>query len=184
MSSGREKLCARLDAGSLPGKLGAFWGVAGVTLLLGHAVGHLSLHVSDLFRMKLDWIHWATLFACLVLMGYGKGYKGLHRNFSPRVVVRALYLVNNPTVFRVLFAPLFCMGYFHATRKRMVSAYGITVMIVLLAISVHRLAQPWRGIIDAGVVFCLGWGVVSIWLYTFQLFLEKEIHVSPETPDC
>ncbi len=38
--------------------------------------------------------------------------------------------------------------------------------IVTLVISVRQLAQPWRGIIDAGVVLGLALGVASL-LYHF-----------------
>ena len=63
---------------------------------------------------------------------------------------------------RSLFAPLFAMGFFHATRATKITAYVLTLAIVVLVILVHRLDQPWRGIIDAGVVVGLGWGVLSL----------------------
>ena len=54
------------------------------------------------------------------------------------------------------------MGYFHATRRRLLTSYLVTVAIVGLIVLVRLAPQPWRGIIDFGVVVGLAWGVVSI----------------------
>ncbi|QBG49265.1 hypothetical protein EGM51_07160 [Verrucomicrobia bacterium S94] len=118
-------------------------------------------------------------------MGYAEGYKGFHLKFSPRVAARALYLKNNPTPIRILFAPLFCMGFFYATKKRKIVAYSVTTMVIVLILSVRFLPQPWRGIVDAGVLFGLGWGLLSVWIFCFKAFFGKgEYTVSPETPEC
>ena len=44
------------------------------------------------------------------------------------------------------------MSYFYATRKRKISSLGLTGLIVCFVILVRLLSQPWRGILDAGVV--------------------------------
>lgn len=165
------------------GGIGAAWGVLGLSLLFGSALYRLYSYAQELCGMTLGWIHWVALVASLVFMGYAEGYKGFHLKFSPRVAARALYLKQNPTFARVLFAPLFCMGFFHATRKRKIVSYCLTLMIIGLIIWVKTLEQPWRGIVDAGVVLGLGWGLVSIWLFTFQAFFGKSFDVSPEIPD-
>ena len=164
------------------GLLGAIWGVGGISLLFGSALFRLYPHVRELRELPMEWVHWALLAANLFLFGYVKGYKVLHLRFSPRVVARVLYLKNNSTLPRVLFAPFFCMGYFHATRKRKIVSYCFTVLIVGLIILVRRLEQPWRGIIDAGVVLALGWGLVSIWFFAGKAFFGRGADVSPETP--
>ena len=133
--------------------------------------------------MTFGWGHWIALAVSLVFMGYAEGYKGFHLKFSPRVAARALYLTRNPSLVRVLFAPFFCMGFFHATRKRKIVSYCLTAMIIGLIVLVRTLDQPWRGIVDAGVLLGLGWGLVSIWLFTFQAFFGKGFDVSPETPE-
>ncbi len=164
------------------GILGAIWGIGGISLLFGSALFRLYPYARELYEIPFEWIHWVTLAFCLFFLGYAKGYKSLHQKFSPRAAARALYLKNNPTVLRVLFAPLFCMGYFHATRKRKIVAYSFTTMIILLIVLVRKLDQPWRGIIDAGVVVGLGWGLVSVWIFAFKAFFGKGFEVSPETP--
>ncbi len=166
----------------MAGWIGAIWGVLGISLLFGNGLCRLYPYAQELCGMNFAWYHWSSLAASLILMGYAEGYKGFHLKFSPRVAARALYLKQNPTVARVLFAPLFCMGFFHATRKRKIASYCLMLMIVMLIILVRQLAQPWRGIVDAGVVLGLGWGLVSIWIFVFQAFFGKGFDVSPETP--
>ncbi|MBN2162150.1 MAG: hypothetical protein JXR25_12090 [Pontiellaceae bacterium] len=165
------------------GRLGAVWGIAGITLLFLSALYRLypfALHMAD---NGLQWYHWVGLAVCLVFMGYAEGYKGFHLRFSPRAAARARYLRGHPTFIRVLFAPFFCMGFFHATRKRKIVSYAITTMVISLIVMVRHLDQPWRGIVDAGVLFGLGWGVVSVWIFAVQALTRSEYDVSPETPD-
>ena len=164
------------------GFIGALWGVLGLSLVFGSALFRLYPYAQELWGMTFGWIHWVALVASLIFMGYAEGYKGFHLKFSPRVAARALYLKRNPTLARVLFAPLFCMGFFHATRKRKIVAYGLTLMIIGLVVLVRQVDQPWRGIVDAGVLLGLGWGLVSIWIFAFQAFFGKGFAVSPETP--
>lgn len=168
---------------SMLGTLGAVWGVVGLTFILGRGLFCIYPFAAELCEMKFSGIHWAVLALSLVFMGYAEGYKGFQLRFSPRVGARALYLARNPTIVRVILAPLFCMGYFHATRKRKIVAYCLTAAIVLLIIGVGKLDQPWRGIIDAGVLLGLGWGLASVWYFTFKAFCTKGYAVSPETPE-
>ena len=166
------------------GIVGAAWGIVGLSLILGSALYRLYPYAQELFETPFAWYHWLALGASLLFMGYAEGYKGFHLKFSPRAAARALYLKNNPTAARVLLAPLFCMGFFHATRKRKIVAYSLTVMIVLLIVMVRQLNQPWRGIVDAGVLLGLAWGLVSIWVFTAHAFFGKGFNISPEAPDA
>jgi len=164
------------------GKIGALWGVIGMTLIFGRGLLSLYPYAMKLEPNTFNWVHWITLGISLLFMGYAEGYKGFQLKFSPRAAARALYLKKNPTIARVLFAPLFCMGFFHATRKRKIVTYSITTMIIVLIISVHQLPQPWHGIVDVGVLFGLGWGLVSVWVFCAKAFFGKDFDVSPETP--
>jgi hypothetical protein len=166
------------------GIVGAIWGITGLSLLFGSALFRLYPYAEELWGMSFAWYHWVALVASLLFMGYAEGYKGFHLKFSPRAAARALYLKNNPSLVRVVFAPLFCVGFFHATRKRKIVAYSLTTMIVLLVIFVRQLPQPWRGIVDAGVLLGLGWGLVSVWLFMLRAFFGTAYSVSPETPDA
>jgi hypothetical protein len=166
------------------GIIGAIWGVLGLSLILGRGLFCLYPYAEELCGTSFAWYHWVSLGASLAFMGYAEGYKGFHLKFSPRAAARALYLKNNPTPVRVILAPLFCMGFFHATKKRKVVTYALTSMIIILVILVRQLPQPWRGIIDVGVLLGLGWGLVSVWLFSVKAFLGKNYDVSPETPDA
>ncbi len=176
MSSGKG------SGAAVPGIIGAVWSLFGISLLFGSALYRLYPHAQELCGMGFGWVEWGALAAGLAFMGYAKGYGIFHRSFSPRFAARALYLKQNPTLGRVLFAPLFCMGYFHATRKRKIVSFAMTAMVVGLILLVRRLDQPWRGIVDAGVLLGLGWGLVSIWFFTFRAFFGHGPDAPPETP--
>ena len=58
-----------------------------------------------------------------------------------------------------------------------------TVVIIILVLLVQMIPQPWRGIIDAGVVVGLSWGVLSLWYLIFRTFKTGLYPCSPEVPD-
>ena len=84
---------------------------------------------------------------------------------------------------RALFAPLFAIGYFHATRRTRITAFALSLGIITLVTLVHRLDQPWRGLIDAGVVVGLAWGVVSLVGSIVRALTRETYTASPEVPD-
>jgi hypothetical protein len=76
------------------------------------------------------------------------------------------------------------MGYIHATRKRKVISIGLTLMIICFILVAPMLPQPWRGIIDAGVVAGLSIGIISIIYFIFLgILYPQAIEVSAEVPD-
>ena len=166
------------------GTISAIWGIVGLSLILGSALVRLYPHARELAQTPFAGYHWAALIASLLFMGYAEGYKGFQCRFSPRAAARALYLKNHPTFMRALFAPFFCMSFFHATRKRRMVSYSLTAMIILLIVMVRHLAQPWRGIVDAGVLLGLAWGLISLWIFTAQAFFGQGFKTSPETPNA
>jgi hypothetical protein len=135
-------------------------------------------------NMTLGVLHWFALAFSIVYMAYAEGYKGFHRGFAPRVVARASYLRTHPQLLHIILAPLFCMGYIHATNRRKILSIGLTIMIICFVIIARLLPQPWRGIVDAGVVVGLAIGVISI--FYFLALAEKEparIRIFLEVPD-
>lgn len=146
----------------LIGRLAVAWGICGVVLLLSFAIFRLSSISIAAFGFTLSWSHWAVLFASVLFMAYTEGYRTFQKIWAPRVVGRAFELKQNWTPLRLLLAPLYSMSFFHATRKRCTVAWATTLCIVLLVIFMNQLAQPWRGLIDAGVVVGLTWGVLSV----------------------
>ena len=164
------------------GTLGAIWGIGGVSLILVWAIVRLSGIALEGFAFRFAWYHWLALAVIVLFMSYSEGYKGFQRQFSPRLAARARYLRDNPTVMHVLLAPFFCAAFFHTTAKRKVVVYTLTISIVMLVILVRRLDQPWRGIIDFGVVVGLAWGVVTMLIECVKAFFTDTPTVSPELP--
>jgi len=162
------------------GAIGAIWGFAGAFALISYAVWRLTPLAVDALDYQLTLLQWTLLIANVLFMAYSEGYKGFQLAFSPRVAARSLYLSRHPTTVRLLFAPLFVLGYFDATRRRMIISYLLTTMIIVLIILVHQLQQPWRGIVDAGVVIGLGWGLVSMLYFIIRAFSTENFTYSPE----
>lgn len=165
------------------GTLGAIWGITGVSLLLASAIYRLTPLAINAFLYRFFWYHWVSLALIVLFMAYAEGYRGFQQRFSPRVAARARYLRENPRVLYVLLAPFFCMGYFHATRRRKITSVSLTAGIIILVLLVRLLPQPWRGIIDAGVVIGLIWGLVSLFVFFLIAFISKEFAYSPEVPE-
>ncbi|PCJ28240.1 MAG: hypothetical protein COA96_01665 [SAR86 cluster bacterium] len=162
---------------------GFAWGIGGVLLLLIFAIFRLAPMALALTGLPLTPWHWVALIFSVLYMGYAEGYKGFHLGFAPRVVSRANYLRDNPRAAHVILAPLFCMGYIYATKKRQLISFALTFMIICFISIARILPQPWRGILDSGVVVGLTMGIISI-LYFLALAIRNPdlIRVSAEVP--
>ncbi len=164
------------------GILAATWGIVGICLILGSAIYRLTQIAFEAFGYTLAWHHWLVALVWVGFMAYSEGYRGFQQGFSPRVAARIAYLRRNPSMLRMLLAPLFCMGYFHIERKRQLITIVITLMIIGIVQVVHLLEQPWRGIIDLGVVVGLAWGLLSLLIFTVQAFTDENYRHSPQVP--
>ena len=159
----------------------SLWGIGGVTLLLGSAIWRLALiAVEPIADGALGPGHWLALALWVVFMAWAEGYRGFQTKFSPRTAARALHLGRHPTALRAILGPLFCMGFFGATRKVTITAWAITTMVVCLILLVGNLEQPWRGIVDAGVVVGLIWGLVSLLAFFLRGLATGRLPVDPE----
>ena len=165
-------------------RVAAFWGVIGVMAIVLYAIVRLVPYVIGALAVDLDALQWLALALNVGLMAWLEGYRGFQLKFAPRVAARALYLTRNPVSRETQWlAPLFCIGYFAANRRTRIFAWTGTVGIVILILLVHRLEQPWRGIIDAGVVVGLSWGLVSLLVKVVATFGAGQFLISPEVPD-
>jgi hypothetical protein len=160
---------------SLLGWIAFAWGIAGVLWLLGRAIRRMLLVAAELDPGALGAAHLALGALWIAFMAYSEGYRAMQRAFSPRVVKRALWIGHAGRPWMVIVAPLFCMGLVYASRKRLIVSWSIVALIVALIIGVRLLAQPWRGLIDAGVVVGLTWGFVAILGYTVQALRRRPI---------
>lgn len=162
------------------GTIGAIWGVTGVSLILGSAIYRMFQMAEGLFSVELTMIQWTALVGNVLFMAWSEGYKAFQLGFSPRVAARLRYLKENPTPALVVLAPLFCLGFFHATKKRKIITYSLITGLILLIMAVRLLPHPWRGIIDVGVIVGLGWGLISFWLFSIRALTASEFPFSPE----
>ncbi len=164
----------------LSGIIGAIWGFSGTFALIVFAVWRLMPVATESLGYSLTPIQWLALIGNVLYMAYAEGYRGFQLAFAPRVAARTLYLAKNPTPLRIILAPLFTAGYFHATRHRMIASYALTTTIICLIILVRFLDQPWRGIIDAGVVTGLIWGLISMVYFIMLAITSGQCACSPE----
>jgi len=162
----------------------ALWGILGITYSLGKAVYRMLPRVIDAFQSHFTLGQLAFLIGFTFFMLYFEGYKGFQKKYSPRTAARVKYLRDHPNWFRDLLAPLFVMGYFHANRKTKIKAYALTFIVAGLVWAVRHCDQPWRGIVDLGVILGLSWGLIAFWIFSYQALTNKNFSHSPETPDC
>lgn len=113
-------------------------------------------------------------------MAYSEGYKGFQKSFSPRFAARVRYIQKEATVIEMLLAPAFCFGYFGSTNRRLISTYILTLMILIMVFFVRQLPQPWRGIVDAGVVVGLLWGSISLIAFVIKALTDEKYPYSAE----
>jgi hypothetical protein len=161
----------------------AAWGVFGVVAIIGNAIYRLTPLAIEPFRedMLATWQIAAAATWTLFAM-YSEGYKGFQRAFAPRVVARGFYLARNPRPVHVLLAPLFCMAFFHATRRRLIVAWAFLSVLILMIIGVQMLEQPWRGMVDTGVVAGLLWGELAIIVFFFRALSGHPMPVPADVP--
>jgi hypothetical protein len=162
----------------------AAWGAFGVVLLLGQAIFRLGGLALEAHRMTLTPVEIGVSTAWVFMNAYLEGYRAFQLRFSPRVVARALHLARNPRPLFVVFAPFYCMAFFHATRRARTIAWATMVMVMGFIVLLRRVPQPWRGIVDGGVVVALIWGALAIVLLFFRaVLLGKEPTQSPQLPN-
>lgn len=158
------------------------WGVLGVAALLVQALLRLTPLAIEALRSGLTALQWGIAAAWVVLNAHAEGYRGFHRRFSPRVVARAQWLARHPRPWLVLLAPIFCMSLVHASRRGKIVARMLLVGIVGIVIAVRMLEQPWRGIVDAGVVVGLGLGLLSLLYFFVRALAGHPAAVDPDLP--
>lgn len=142
------------------------WAVLGVLALLINAIVRLTPRAIDaLSDPGLTWFHITFAAGWTGWMLYAEGYRGFQGSFAPRVAARAAYLRQPPSLLAAVLGPAYAMGLFGARRRTMIVAWVIPIMVVALILIVSQMSQPWRGLIDLGVVAGLGYGSIAIALF-------------------
>jgi hypothetical protein len=165
------------------GIFGVFWSLLGFSLIIGSAIIRLSERILEVNFSHLNGIQTTFLIGFTFFMLMTEGYGGFHKRLSPRFASRAKHLLHKPRLIHVMLAPFFCVGYFHALRRRVISSFSLTFMIVLLIIIVSHMSQPWRGLIDVGVVAGLIFGILSLFLTLFSVLILGSETADPEFPE-
>jgi hypothetical protein len=147
--------------------IAAIWAVSAVATVFMLTVFRLSQHALVALQMPLSIFEWSLLCANVIFMAYYEGYRGFQKGFAPRFAARARYLRDHGTAFEMILAPFFCFGYFGTTRRRQIVAFAVSFIIFIVATGARMLPQPWRGILDAGVVVGLFWGTVSLVIFVY-----------------
>ena len=161
---------------------GVIWGVGGIAGLLVYAALSLERYTLGAISGGLSPFEWLLFTGNGLFMAWVEGYRGFQQRFSPRVAARALHLYQHPTPWRLGLAPLFCAGYFAATPRLARTIWIGTGLIVVAVILFNELQQPWRGILDGGVLVGLAWGIVSLLAATGAMLRQRRGRVPAEIP--
>lgn len=162
------------------GTLAAIWGIVGSIAILGYAIVRMAQHANEAIEYPWGIQHFLVLMIWVAFMAFSEGYRGFQRNFSPRVAARAIYLIDRSTITRLVLAPLFCMAFFGAPRKRRVTVIILTLLIATIVIVFRFIPQPWRGILDIGVIIGLGWGIVATLVFVVRYWMTDEVTYDAE----
>ncbi len=165
------------------------WAIGGVLLLLSQAIFRLSqIAFQGLTSGQMSRSQWLICGAWIIANAYLEGYRGFQKRFVPRVLARAHYYSSEASMTSagatVLVAPLFSMAYFKANRRALISAWAVTLLVMCAIVLIRWVPQPWRGIIDAGVVVGLGWGTVTLLVGTLSILRGHAPTGSPDLPDA
>lgn len=153
------------------GILAAGWGVLAISAMLLQALSRLiPIAWEPLRDGQLTPLQGVLYAAWVLFTAYSEGYRGFQKSFSPSCAKRAVSLAQRPTLLRGILAPAYLMSLFAASRRRMISSWLLVIGITVLVILVKSLPQPWRGIVDGGVVVGLGWGLISLLACTVSAF--------------
>lgn len=161
----------------------AFWFIFLILFFSSHGcllVG-LGLFYKD-DRPTLDAFQWILLVLCVVFFLYVEGYVGFVKSWSPWVARRCLLIPQalktwSPgVILTALLAPLCAMGFFFASKRRLIISYSLYTCIVLFIMIVKELESPWHEIIDIGVAAGILTGTFSfLYFYCRAMYWDKAL---------
>ena len=158
------------------------WAIGGTLLLLVQALYKLWPMAAEALELGLEPIHWVCVPLWMGFMAYTEGYRGFWQRFSPRAAVRAEWLARHPTPLLVLLAPLMAMGMVHANRRRLIGSWLLLAGIVLIVVIVRQLPQPWRGVVDSGVLVGLSIGSLSVLWFAIRTLAGRPPVIPADLP--
>jgi hypothetical protein len=154
-----------LNLSSLIRFLLALWGTSGLVWVLYRAVTRLApISLEAIQGGAMGPGHWVFLVIWTAYMSYTEGWKGFHKRVGPRTASRAFYLAEK--------RPL----------RHLIIRWALVTGIITLVVFIRQMPQPWRGIIDAGVVVGLAMGLVSV-IYFFFRGLIGDVEELTDLPE-
>ena len=159
------------------------WAISGVLGLIGQALWRLTpIAWEAVTSGTMSPTEWIVCLVWVIVNAYSEGYVGFHRKFSPRVARRAMALARAPSWLRVVLGAPYAMGLFAADRRTKIVGWSVTALVAIAIVLVRRLAQPLRGIVDAGVVVGLAIGMVSLVVHAVRVWGTSKNGIEhPET---
>mmetsp|Transcript_18466 Transcript_18466/g.30616 ORF Transcript_18466/g.30616 Transcript_18466/m.30616 type:complete len:256 (-) Transcript_18466:37-804(-) len=164
----------------------SLYGTGGVMYILIKAIRRVYPIALEPFAegaIPMTQLQLGAYIATCLWFAYVEGYKGFQTKFAPLVVSRSLTIeLGLSKIHHLLLAPLYSMGLFHATKKRMIVSWSVSLGVAAIVVAVKKLPYPWRNIIDAGVVAGLSWGCLSILLHYIKALVTGNSPADPALP--
>lgn len=142
------------------------WGAGAVVLSLLDAIYRLSKFVRE--GMHLGLLTPAMLLATLlwtVVIVYYEGVRGFRDALAPRMAARLWLLAqrnNRGDWLTKLLAPAHALSLFDSSTKRKRISWALLLFVIAMILVVRKLPQPYRAVIDVGVVLALAYGAWCI----------------------
>ena len=164
--------------------IAAVWGVAGVIILFSPPSSVWFGPQQTLLMLSSigitgsswcwSWLSWFTWKATV------PSKRDFHRGLQQERVIsgRTIHLCTH-YLRRSSAWPIFM----HRKEESSVSGSSVTAGIIVLVLLMRFLPQPWRGIIDAGVVMGLSWGLVALLVFSIQALTLDTFDHSPDVPE-
>ncbi len=165
---------ASVSSPKLIGVLAATWGLVGFGALLVEALVRLIPRGLTLEDHAFTTGQLVAFGGILLFFSAIEGYGGFQRSFAPRAAMRAALLLDEGRGqgwLRLVLAPLFCMALIGAKQRRLIVNWCLFVGIIAMIAIVMRLPEPWRAMVDAGVVVGLTWGLVATAVFGVRALL-------------
>lgn len=167
-----------------PANWRTIWGVGGAMALLSWGVARVWPHAWEpVLDGSLTAFHWALYAFMIVFNAWTEGYKTFQKSITPRVLARAQYVTDHPERVSALAIPFFVAGFFGMQRRALIVRYIVLAVIVAIIVGMRFVPQPWRGIVDAGVVVGLGWGVIAMGVGLVRMLMGWKPDSDPQLPD-
>jgi hypothetical protein len=143
-----------------------------ILFILGGAVAGCAAVGLGVREVRLTTLQLVALGWVLVFFAVVEGYLGFHRSWAPATARRCIlagFAATMPcsaaSVSTALLAPVFAMGFFFASTRRLAVSYLLVTFVIGVVIAVKQCPEPWHMIIDCGVAVGLGLGTISFVYY-------------------